>query len=340
MVEFLIVSCYCVFSFPQRFVVKHCMASWKADRETEFRECNRSSLNKNQVNDRCLSLVQQTGSAATRMVLLSTQLSAVLQLLYLPHQIGAALYKTHCSTTATVPAHQIGAALYTTLCSTTATVPSPPDRCCFLYNCLQYYSYCPCPTRLVLPSIQLSAVLQLLHLLHHTGAAFFTTSAVLQLLYLPHHTGAALYTTLCSTTATVPAPQDWCCSLYNSLQYYSNCTCPTTLVLLSIQLSAVLQLLYLPHPTLICSVPVPAPSTRSLAHLLLSGTTTTGNLMLEWRRVLTSESKWPFDVRILCVRHMGSGILRTLMCHHITHCDVSPYKALWCVTILGKLSTY
>ena len=220
------------------------------------------------------------------MVMDPVKLSAVLQLLYRPNQIGAALYTTLCSTTATVP-------------------PAPPDWCCSLYNSLQDYSYSTCPTRLVLLSIQLSAGLQLL--------------------YLPHQTGAAHYTTLCSTTATVPAPPDWCCSLYNSLQYYSYCTCPTTLVLLSIQLSAVLQLLYLPYPTLIWSVPVLAPSTRSLANHLLSGTTTTGNLILERRRLLTSESKWAFGVRILCVRHMGSGILRTLMCHHITHCDVSPY---------------
>jgi len=95
--------------------------------------------------------------------------------------------------------HQIGAALYTTLCSTTATVPAPPHWCCTLYNSLQYYSYCTCPTILLLLSIQLSAVIQPL--------------------YLPHQTGVALYTTVCSTTATVPAPPLWCCSLYNSLQY-------------------------------------------------------------------------------------------------------------------------
>ena len=102
--NFWIVSCYCVFSFPKRFVVKICVASWKAERETEFRKSHRSSLHKKQVTDRCLSFVQQDGSAATRMVLLSIQLTAVLQLLYLPHNPGAALYTTLCSTTATVPA--------------------------------------------------------------------------------------------------------------------------------------------------------------------------------------------------------------------------------------------
>ena len=209
--------------------------------------------------------------------------------------------------------HQTGAALYTTLCSTTATVPAPPHWCWSLYNSLHYYSYSTFPTKLVLLSIQLSVVLQLLYLPTTLVLLSVQLSALLQLLYLPHHTGAALYTTLCSTTATVPAPPHFCCSLYNYLQYYSYCACPTTLVLLSIQLCALLQLLYLPHPTLIWSVPVPAPSTRSLAHRLLSGTTTTGNLMLEWRTVLTSESKWAFGVRILFVRHIGKDILGTDM---------------------------
>jgi len=108
-------------------------------------------------------------------------------------------------------------------------VVQPPEWCCSLYNYLQDYSYCICPTRMVLLSIQLSAGLQLL--------------------YLPHQIGAAPYKTICRTTATVSAPPDWCCSLYNYLQYYSYCTCPTTQVLLSIQLSAILQLLYLPHQT-------------------------------------------------------------------------------------------
>ena len=110
-------------------------------------------LHKNQVTDRCLSLVQQTGSAATRLVLISTQLSAVLQLLYLPHQTGAALYKLSEVLKLLYLPHQTGAALYTTICSTTATVPAPPNWCCSLYNSLQYYSYCICPTRLVLLSI-------------------------------------------------------------------------------------------------------------------------------------------------------------------------------------------
>ena len=75
-------------------------------------------LHKNQVTDRCLSLVQQTGSAATRLVLISTQLSAVLQLLYLPHQTGAALYKLSEVLKLLYLPHQTGAALYITLCST------------------------------------------------------------------------------------------------------------------------------------------------------------------------------------------------------------------------------
>jgi len=133
------------------------------------------------------------------MVVLYIQLSAVLQLLYLPLLTGAALYTTVCSTTATVPAPPNCAALYTTVCSTTATVTAPPHLCCSLYISLQYYGYRTCSTRLVPLSIQLSAVLQVL--------------------YLPHHIGAALYTTVCSTTATVPNPPNWCCSLYNSLQY-------------------------------------------------------------------------------------------------------------------------
>ena len=124
------------------------------------------------------------------------------------------------------------AALYTTVCSTTATVPTTPDWCCSLYNSLQYYHHCSFPTTLVLLSIQLSAVLQLL--------------------YLPHQNGAALYTTLCSTTATVPAPPHWFCSLYNSLQYYRYCTCSTP------HLSVVFQSPHLPHVlwhTVYCPAP-------------------------------------------------------------------------------------